>query len=121
MRFIALVVALTLVGGAAVAQDASNGEEVFKKCRACHQVGDTAKNVVGPHLNGLFGRKAGTVENFKFSDANQKSGIVWDEKNFATYIKNPMGAMPGNRMAFAGIKVEGDIADLIAFLKRHSK
>lgn len=113
-----------LVAGAALfvssslahAQDAANGEDVFKKCRACHQVGESAKQAVGPNLNGLFGRKAGAVDGFNYSEVNKNSGLVWDEKNFANYIKDPRAAMPGNKMAFAGIKDEKDVADLTAYL-----
>lgn len=106
------------VSGEAKAQDIANGEDVFKRCRACHQVGEAAKNGQGPHLNGLLGRKAGGVDGFNFSDANKNSGLIWDEKNFATYIKDPKAAMPGNRMAFIGLKDEADVADLTAFLKQ---
>ena len=102
----------------ATAQDAANGEDVFKACRSCHQVGESAKNGLGPNLNGLFGRKAGVVEGFTYSEANKSSGLTWDEANFATYIANPRAAMPGNKMAYAGLKDEGDIKDLIAFLKQ---
>lgn len=100
----------------AMAQDVENGEDVFKKCRACHQVGETAKNAVGPALNGLFGRKAGMVEGFAYSEANKNSGLTWDEATFANYIKDPRAAMPGNKMAFAGIKDAEDIKDLTAYL-----
>lgn len=93
------------------------GAEVFKKCRACHQVGESAKNLVGPKLNGLFGRKAGSIEGFNYSDANKNSGVVWNEATFARYIKDPKAAMPGNKMAFAGVKDDADIGDLIAYLK----
>ncbi len=104
---------------AAVAQDVENGADVFKKCRACHQVGDNAKNAVGPVLNGLFGRKAGTIEGFNYSDANKNSGVTWTDETFANYIKDPRAAMPGNKMAFAGIKDPQDIGDLTAFLKQY--
>jgi len=103
----------------AFAQDVENGADVFKKCRACHQVGETAKNAVGPVLNGLIGRKAGSVEGFNYSDANKNSGVTWDEATFANYIKDPRAAMPGNKMAFAGIKDPEDIKDLTAFLKQY--
>jgi cytochrome c len=83
----------------AEAKDPVNGEEIFKRCRVCHQVGETAKNAVGPMLNGLFGRNAGTTEGFAYSEANKSSGLVWNETNFTTYIKNPRAAMPGNKMA----------------------
>jgi cytochrome c len=104
--------------GHVVAQDAENGADVFKKCRACHQVGETAKNAVGPALNGLFGRKSGTVEGFNYSDANKNAALVWDEANFAAYIRDPRAAMPGNKMAFAGIKDPEDVKDLTAYLKQ---
>ena len=109
---------ISLMSSVATAQDMANGEDVFKKCRACHQVGDGAKNVVGPILNGIFGRKAGSIEGFKYSDANKESGLTWDDTTFATYIKDPKAAMPGNKMAFVGVKDDKDIADLIMFLKQ---
>lgn len=113
------LVALFATSGAAFAQDAAAGADVFKKCRACHQVGETAKNVVGPKLNGLFGRQAGTIEGFNYSEANKKSGVKWTEDVFAKYIADPKGFMPGNKMAFAGLKDPKDIADLTAFLKQY--
>ncbi len=115
-RAAVLVGCLSLGAAQPRAQDVENGEGVFKKCRACHQVGPTAKNTVGPHLNGLFGRKSGTADDFTYSDANKASGIVWDEAAFKTYIKDPRAAMPGNKMAFAGLSDEQDITDLIAYL-----
>jgi cytochrome c len=110
----------------AMAADASveNGEEVFKKCRACHDVGPTAKNKVGPLLNGLFGRKAGTIEGFSYSDANRKAGEtgwVWTEEVMMKYLENPRETMPGNRMAFVGLRDEQDRKDIIAYLKTFSK
>lgn len=110
--------ALVVSTGAVLAQDAAEGEEVFKKCRACHQVGETAKNAVGPKLNGLFGRKSGSVEGFNYSEANKNSGVTWDEPTFAKYIADPKGFMPGNKMAFAGLKDEKDVKDITAFLKQ---
>lgn len=100
------------------AQDAAAGEKSFNKCRACHQVGETAKNTVGPALNGLFGRKSGTVEGYNYSDANKNSGITWDEAVFAEYIKDPKAKIPGTKMAFAGIKKDDEIKDLTAYLKQ---
>jgi cytochrome c len=121
MRITALSLLLLVAWPATTcAQSVEDGAEVFKKCRACHQVGEAAKNVVGPKLNGLFGRKAGSIEGFSYSDANKGSGVVWDEKAFANYIKDPKAAMPGNKMAFAGIKDERDISDLVAYLKTFS-
>jgi cytochrome c len=118
-KAIAIALTLAATAGGAYAQDPAAGEEVFKKCRVCHQVGETAKNAVGPKLNGLFGRTAGSVEGFNYSPANKNSGITWNEDNFKKYIADPKGFMPGNKMAFAGLKEEKDIADLVAFLKQY--
>ena len=100
------------------AQDVAAGEKVFAQCRACHQVGPTAKNAVGPVLNGLFGRKAGTVEGYNYSPANKNSGITWDEATFSEYIKDPKAKVPGTKMVYAGLKDEQRIKDLIAYLKQ---
>ncbi len=105
----------------ACAQDAAAGEKVFAVCKACHQVGDNAKNAVGPVLNGLFGRKSGSVDGYSYSEANKKSGITWDEATFSEYIKDPKAKVPGTKMAFAGIKDEQKIKDLIAFLHQYDK
>ena len=102
--------------GQACAQDAAAGEKVFLVCKGCHQVGDNAKNAVGPVLNGLIGRKAGSVEGYNYSDANKNSGITWSEATFTEYIKDPKAKIPGTKMAFAGVKDEQKIKDLIAYL-----
>jgi cytochrome c len=114
--FLAIFIFLAGLGGAA-AQDASAGERVFTQCRACHQVGEAAKNGVGPVLNGLFGRKAGTVEGYSYSAANKNSGLTWDEATFRDYIKDPRGKVPGTKMVYAGLKDEQRITDLVAYLK----
>ena len=112
-----LVGAMTLGSGVALAQgDAEAGEKVFNKCKACH-VADEPQNRVGPHLVALFGRQAGSVEGFKYSDAMKESGVTWDEETIAEYIADPRGYIKGNRMAFVGLKDEEEIADLIAYLK----
>ncbi len=115
---LAAVPALFLTAGAASAQDAAAGEKVFLKCRACHQVGETARNGVGPQLNGLIGRKAGAVAGYNYSDANKNSGLTWDEATFREYIKNPRAKMPGTKMVFAGLTNETEINDLVAYLKQ---
>ena len=120
----AVAASLALAASVVQAQDAENGAEVFKRCRACHEVGDTAKNKVGPILNGIIGRKAGTIEGFNYSDANKKAGAdgwVWTEEKMMAYLLNPRTAMPGNKMAYAGLKDERDRKDLIAYLKKFSK
>lgn len=121
VRLIAATAFLVAGSVVASAQDIAAGEKSFNKCRACHQVGETAKNSVGPVLNGLFGRKSGSVEGYNYSDANKNSGITWDEKVFAEYIKDPKAKIPGTKMAFSGIKSEQEITDLTAFLKQYGK
>lgn len=121
VRLVIAAAAIALMPFAAAAQDVAAGEKSFNKCRACHQVGETAKNTVGPVLNGLFGRKSGTIEGYNYSDANKNSGITWDEAVFAEYIKDPKAKIPGTKMAFAGIKNEQEIKDLTAFLKQYGK
>ena len=86
--------------GAAGAQDAAAGEKVFLKCRACHQIGESAKNAVGPVLNGVVGRPAGTYPGYSYSDANKDSGITWDEATLKEYLKNPRAKVPGTKMIF---------------------
>ena len=119
MRFLVPSAALLLAGlGPTQAQDAAAGEKVFAQCRACHQVGETAKNAVGPVLNGLFGRKSGTVEGYAYSPANKNSGITWDEATFRDYIKDPRAKIPGTKMIYAGLKDERRVTDLVAYLKQ---
>jgi cytochrome c len=121
MKFNVLLIAFGCLLGSqsiAAAQDAAAGEKVFMKCRACHQVGETAKNAVGPLLNGLMGRKSGTIEGYNYTEANKNSGITWDEASFAEYIKNPKAKIPGTKMIFPGLPKDEEIQDLTAFLKQ---
>ena len=112
--------ALALPSAAAKAQDLAAGEQSFKKCLPCHSVGEGATNKVGPQLNGLEGKKAGTNPDYSYSEANKNSGLVWNDAVFKEYIKNPMGQMPGTKMAFPGIKNETEIGNLWAYLKQFS-
>ncbi|MBD3849500.1 cytochrome c family protein [Bosea sp. SSUT16] len=114
----AMIAAMMLGAASASAQDVAAGEKSFAKCRACHQVGETAKNTIGPVLNGLFGRQSGAVEGYAYSPANKNAGITWDDASFADYIKDPRAKMPGTKMVFAGIKNDTEIADLTAYLKQ---
>jgi cytochrome c len=110
--------------GSTSAGSAEAGEAVYKQCRACHEVGPGAKSKVGPALNEIIGRKAGTVEGFNYSQANKaagEKGLIWTETELAVYLADPRKFMPGNRMAFVGVKDGQDRADLIAYLKRFSK
>ncbi|WP_186416919.1 cytochrome c family protein [Bosea sp. CS1GBMeth4] len=117
----ALFVLAVTAAHPAAAQDVAAGERSWNKCRACHQIGEGAKNLVGPHLNGLFGRHTGEVEGYSYSAANKGANLTWDEATFAEYIKDPKAKIPGTKMVFAGIKNEQEIKDLTAFLKQFGK
>jgi cytochrome c len=112
-------VALAASTGTTSAQDPAEGEKVYRRlCFPCHDIGEAAKVKLGPPLNGIDGRKAGTIEGFNYSQANKSSGITWNDESFAKYIRAPMQEMKGTRMAFVGIKNDKEITDLWAFLKQ---
>jgi cytochrome c len=114
----AIFVAIALsIAPAAAEGDPANGQKVFAKCKACHTL-EAGKNKVGPSLAGLFGRPAGNVEGFKYSDAMRESGIVWDEQTLQHYLENPKAAVPGTKMIFVGLKKPEDRDDVIAYLKK---
>ena len=115
---LAAAAALVSASSGAFAQDAAAGEKVFLKCRACHQIGETAKNGQGPVLNGVIGRKAGSVEGFNYSDANKNSGLTWDEATFKEYIRNPKAKVPGTKMIFPGLTTDKEVEDIFAYLKQ---
>jgi cytochrome c len=122
---VVLAAAATLVASfaPAAAQDAALGEKVFARCKACHAVGEDAKNRVGPHLNDLFGRTAGSLGDFKYSPAMAKAGeggLVWDDQTLAEFVAKPKDLVKGTKMAFAGLKKEDEIANLTAYLKTFS-
>jgi cytochrome c len=113
----AAVAMIGLMAGAAAAEgDPAAGERVFRQCQACHVV-DAEQNRVGPHLVGIFGREAGAVDGFNYSPAMANSGIVWDDDTIGEYLADPRGYIPGNRMAFAGLRNPEQIADVIAYMK----
>lgn len=116
-----LAIACVLLAGSvasASAQDLAAGENSFKKCLPCHSVGADAKNKVGPVLNGLEGRKSGTIEGYTYTEANKNSGITWSDETFREYIKDPRAKIPGTKMVFAGIKNDNEITSLWAYLKQ---
>lgn len=84
----------------------------------CHQVGGAAKNGIGPHLNGMFGRQAGSVEGYAYSPALKNSGLTWNEEIFADYTRDPKSKVPGTKMVYAGLKGDQRIKDMIAYLKQ---
>jgi cytochrome c len=120
MRKLLVAATVFLAGtGVAAAQDLTAGATSYKKCAPCHDVGPTAKNKVGPPLNGLDGRKSGTMAGYSYSDANKGSGITWNEESFLEYIKDPKAKIPNTKMAFAGIKNETEAKALWAYLKQY--
>ena len=118
-RYIYLVVTAAWAGSAAgaLAGDAAAGETIFtQKCKVCHQIGEGAKNFVGPELNGLIGRKNGSVPNYNYSEADKTSGITWDEATLKEYLLSPKAKIPCTKMIFAGLPKEDDRDNLVAYL-----
>jgi cytochrome c len=122
--WMALVIGLFATSGARAAQRdliggrPETGAIVFKQCMACHQIGPSARNGIGPVLNGVVGRPAGVYPGYSYSSANKNSGLVWDEETLARYLRAPADLVPGTKMIFFGLKKTQDIADVIAYLKR---
>jgi cytochrome c len=116
LRLVVAAGALLALPTLALAQDADAGKKVFAKCAPCHSIGPGATNKVGPNLNGVIGRKAGTEEGFAYSDAMKNAGWVWDEAIFKEYITDPKKKVPGNKMLFPGVKDETERDDLAAYL-----
>ncbi len=121
LRYLSILGGAALVASSAAAfaqGNAEAGEKVFAKCKICHQIGENAKSMVGPVLNGVVGRKAGTYPGYNYSEANKNSGLVWDEATLKVYLKNPQAKVPGTKMVFPGLTSETDIDNVIAYLKQ---
>lgn len=115
------LLALTLQAPPALATgDPDKGRAVFSRCASCHQVGLSARNGFGPQLNGIIGRRAGSVEGYVYSPAMKNATLVWSEKNLKTFLKSPGDTVPGNKMRFWGIGSDSQIADLLAYLRKYS-
>ncbi|MGF1607089.1 MAG: c-type cytochrome [Rhodothalassiaceae bacterium] len=120
-KFLPALAALSLTALTAPAAfaegDPAKGEIVFKRCAACHVV-EEGVNRIGPSLHGVFGRTSGSVEGFRYSNAMASADIVWTEETIKEYLQNPRTYVPGNRMAFPGLRNEQQLDDLIAYLKQ---
>jgi cytochrome c len=114
----ALVMIGLLRAASALAQEADSAAAELKKCQICHSLNEGGANRVGPNLHGVFGRKAGSVAGFNFSEAMKASGIVWDDETLAKYLRDPKDSLPGNRMSFPGIKDEAVLGDLLHQLRQ---
>ena len=123
IAFLAVMSVATFTTNSSQAQDAAAGEKVFTKCKACH-VADADTNKIGPSLQGVIGRIAGTHPDFKYSEAMiaaGASGVKWDEPTLTAYLHDPKALVKGTKMAFAGLKKDEDVANVIAYLKQFSK
>lgn len=126
MRALAYLLLASLIwAGTAVAEtqkigDAEAGETVFKQCRTCHEVGKDADHGIGPHLNGIFGRKAAGLEDFRYSKSLERAGadgLVWTLEKLDAYLENPRILVSGTRMSFRGLKERKDRDDVLAYLR----
>jgi cytochrome c len=117
---IAGVATLALISSAWADGDAAAGATVFAQCSACHAVGAGAQNNVGPVLNGVVGRPAGSYPSYRYSSAMKRSGLTWDEGTLKQYLKGPDKLLPGTKMAFPGLASDADLANVIAYLKQQS-
>lgn len=115
---IVAVVGMAALLGTSTAQaaDAEHGKVVFQTCAACHS---EKPDAIGPSLRGVYGRKSGSLDNFRYSNAMQRANLVWDEANLRAYLKDPQAKVKGNRMPFAGLSDPKDVDDVIAFLKQY--
>jgi cytochrome c len=126
MRRVSFAVALgaSLLSTPICGQDATSagrpeaGANVFKKCMACHQLGENSRNGIGPALNGVVGRPAGTYPGYNYSTATRNAGLVWDEPTLARYLRSPRSVVPGTRMAFSGLTKDQEIMDVIAYMEQ---
>jgi cytochrome c len=112
----ALLATAFLATAAARADEPGTAE--LQMCKICHAFDAAGGNRVGPELHGVFGRKAGTLPGFAFSDAMKDSGIVWNDQTLAKFLRDPQGSLPGNRMSFPGIQDEAVLRGLLRQLKQ---
>jgi cytochrome c len=114
--WLAAIAALASPPGAARAADAAHGQQVFATCAACHS---EKPDAIGPSLRGVYGRKSGSLEDFRYSNAMMRANLTWSDDNLRAYIKEPQAKVPGNRMPFGGLQDEKDVDDVISYLKTY--
>jgi len=120
---VAIAVLAMSVSGAFAQGDVAAGEQVFKKCMSCHAIGEGAKTKVGPELNQLIGRVAGSVEGYSYSDAMVaagKGGLVWGPDTLTPFLTKPKDVVAGTKMSFPGLPKPEDVANVIAYLQTFS-
>jgi cytochrome c len=120
MKYLVVLIAAATLAAAGVARadgDAARGEKKFEECAACHKI-ERSEDSVGPDLHGVFGRKAGTLGDFRYSPALKRSGITWTAQTLDTFLADPQQVIPANRMPYAGLADASDRADLIAYLQK---
>ena len=114
--FVAALLAMTLAASTASAADAAHGKVVFQTCAACHS---EKPDAIGPSLRGVYGRRAGALDDFRYSNAMLRANLVWDEGNLRDYLKDPQTKVRGNRMPFGGFSSPSEIDDVIAYLREY--
>src|SRR5437763_6515664 len=116
IRFALFPVLLLAFPGTAPEADVAAGQAAFARCKICHSVNAGATSQDGPNLYGVLGRKDSTLEGYSYSEAMKNSGIVWDDETLTKYLRDPRGSLPGNKMAFPGIKSDEEVPNLLAYL-----
>ena len=122
-----LLLTISLIHGSVCAENIisnPSGAKLFKKCQSCHQIGEGAKNRLGPQLNNIFGRTAGELSGIKYAKAMRKAGaegLVWNNETLNTFIENPKGLVPKTRMSFRGLKNDEDRKNLLSYLSEFTK
>jgi cytochrome c len=111
---IAAVLVSVVAAAPAFAADAAHGKQVFAQCAACHS---DKPDAIGPSLKGVYGRKSGSLSDFRYSNAMLRANLTWDDSNLHAYIKDPQAKVPGNHMPFGGLSNDQDIDDVVAYLK----
>jgi cytochrome c len=111
---IAAALGSVVIAAPALAADAAHGKQVFAQCAACHS---DKPDAIGPSLKGVYGRKSGSLSDFRYSNAMMRANLTWDDANLHAYIKDPQAKVPGNHMPFGGLSSDQDVDDVVAYLK----